>query len=221
MRIVMIGPPGAGKGTQGALLAIHFNIPHIVMGDLLRDHVVRGTELGRVVRGHLDRGELVPDEIVLDLMRQSHIAAKRAGGGFVLDGMPRTMNQARAKHKIALGLGMTANVALHLHADDEELTHRLLVRAAIEHRSDDTEEIIRQRLELYRQASPPLLAWYRQRGILVSIDAMRPAEEVGRGILAALKVVRPIVNSIPEEPCQPFRSSRPPPARDRRVHGAN
>jgi adenylate kinase len=221
MRIVMIGPPGAGKGTQGALLATHFNIPHIVMGDLLRDHVVRRTELGRVVRGHLDRGELVPDEIVLDLMRQSHIAAKRAGGGFVLDGVPRTMNQARAKYKIALGLGMTANVALHLHADDEELTHRLLVRAAIEHRSDDTVEIIRQRLELYRQASPPLLAWYRQRGILVSIDAMRPAEQVGRGILAALKVVRPIVNPVPEEPCQPVRSSRPPPARDRRVHGAN
>jgi adenylate kinase len=209
MRIVMIGPPGAGKGTQGALLAAHFKIRHIVMGDLLRDHVVRGTELGRVVRGHLDRGELVPDKIVLDLVRQSHIAAKRAGGGFVLDGVPRTMEQARAAHKIALGLGMTANVALHLHADDEELTHRLLARAAVEHRSDDTKEIIRQRLELYRQVSPPLLAWYRQRGILVRIDAMRPAEQIGREILAALRVVRPIVNPIPEEPRQPVRSGRP------------
>ena len=190
MRILMIAPPGAGKGTQGALIAAHFHIPHIATGELLRDHVARRTALGQAVRAYLDRGELVPDQIVLDMTREAVIAAKAAGGGYVLDGIPRTMAQARAAYDIARELQMTADVALHLQADDAELTRRLLARAALERRSDDTAEVIAQRLALYQAVTAPILAWYRDRGILVSVDAMRPAAKVGREILGKLDAIR-------------------------------
>jgi adenylate kinase len=193
MRILMVAPPGAGKGTQGALIAAHFNIPHIATGELLRDHVARRTALGQAVQAYLDRGELVPDQIVLDMTREAIIAAKAAGGGYVLDGIPRNMEQARATYEIALELGMTADVALYLQADNAELTRRLLARAALEHRSDDTPEVIAQRLALYCDVTAPILAWYRDRGILVSVDAMRSAAEVGREILVALEAMRPFL----------------------------
>jgi adenylate kinase len=197
MRILMIAPPGAGKGTQGALIAAHFSIPHIATGELLRDHVARGTALGQKVKAYLDRGELVPDQIVLDMVREAMIAAKAAGGGYVLDGIPRNMEQARAAYEIGRELGMTADVALHLQADDAELRRRLLARAALEHRSDDTSEVIAQRLALYYKVTAPIIAWYRERGILVSVDAMRSAQEVGREILAALEAMRPFLEQAP------------------------
>jgi len=197
MRILMIAPPGAGKGTQGALIAAHFNIPHIATGELLRDHVARGTALGQKVKAYLDRGELVPDQIVLDMVREAMIAARAAGGGYVLDGIPRNMEQARAAYEIGRELGMTADVALHLQADDAELRRRLLARAALEHRSDDTSEVIAQRLALYYKVTAPIIAWYRERGILVSVDAMRSAQEVGREILAALEAMRPFLEQAP------------------------
>ncbi len=189
MRVVMIGPPGAGKGTQGALIAEHFDIPRIVVGDLLRDHVARRTDLGRVADGYLGRGELVPDELMLCIVRQALMAARAAGGGYVFDGVPRAMAQARAAYAIAAELGMTANAAGHLRADDNELTRRLPGRAALEHRTDDTEAVIRHRLELYQKATQPIIAWYAQRGILVSVDAMRQAGEVGREIRTALELL--------------------------------
>src|SRR5262249_44033601 len=102
MRVLMIAPPGAGKGTQGTLIATYFNIPHIATGDLLRDHVARRTDLGCAVQEYLDRGELVPDQIILDMVRQEVTAAKAAGGGYVVDGVPRTMDQARSAYKMAL-----------------------------------------------------------------------------------------------------------------------
>ena len=114
MRVLMIAPPGAGKGTQGALIAAHFDIPHIATGELLRDHVARRTALGQAVQAYLDRGELVPDQVVLDMVREAMVAAKAAGGGYVLDGIPRNMQQARATYLIARELEMTADVALHL-----------------------------------------------------------------------------------------------------------
>jgi adenylate kinase len=194
----MIAPPGAGKGTQGALIAAHFGIPHIATGELLRDHVARQTMLGQAVQEYLDRGELAPDQIVLDMLREAMVAAKAAGGGFVLDGIPRNMPQARAAYLIGRELGMTANVALHLQADDAELMRRLLARAALEHRSDDTREIVAQRLNLYREVTSPILAWYRERGILVSVDAMRSVNQVGRQILTALEAMRPLVDHVLE-----------------------
>ena len=198
MRILLIAPPGAGKGTQGALIATHFGIPHIATGDLLRDHVARGTELGRTVEDRLARGELVPDDVVLDMVRAAVVEAKAAGKGYVLDGVPRNLAQARALYEIALSLEMTANVALHLQADDEELTRRLLARAALEGRSDDTEEVIRRRLAIYHEVTHPIVAWYAGRGILVSVDAVRPIDRVARQILTALEAMRPLVDYVPE-----------------------
>ena len=197
MRVLMIAPPGAGKGTQGTLIATHFDIPHIATGDLLRDHVARRTALGLAVQEYLDRGELVPDQVVLDMVREELVGAKSTGRGFVLDGIPRNMEQARALYLISRELGMTADVALHLQADDEELMRRLLARAALEHRSDDTADIIGQRLALYHEVTSPIVSWYRDRGILVSVDAMRSAHQVGREILTALEVMRPFLDQVP------------------------
>jgi len=204
MRVLMIAPPGAGKGTQGALIAAHLGIPHIATGDLLRDHVARQSDLGQAVQERLTRGELVPDEIVVEMVREAWLDAKAAGGGYVLDGMPRTMDQARAIHRIARELDMIANVALHLKAEDDELVRRLLARAALEHRADDTEEVIRHRLALYHDVTHPIVDWYGERGILVTVDAMRPAEQVGREILTALEVMRPLVDFVPEEARRPI-----------------
>jgi adenylate kinase len=198
MRVLLIAPPGAGKGTQGALIATHFDVPHIATGDLLRDHVARRTPIGLAVQEHLDRGELVPDEVVLDMMRIAMAEAKERGGGYVLDGIPRNMTQARALYQIGRSMDMTANVALHLKADDDELIRRLLARAALERRSDDTEEVIRHRLALYRQVTHPIVAWYDARGILVSVDAMRPMDRVARQILTALEAMRSLVDLVPE-----------------------
>jgi adenylate kinase len=202
VRVLMIAPPGAGKGTQGALIATHFAVPHIATGDLLRDHVARGTDLGRAVKQQLDEGGLVPDAIVLDMVAEA-LTGARAAGGYVLDGLPRNMAQARALYDIARGLGMTANVALHLKADDDELMRRLLARAALEHRSDDTEQVIGQRLALYHEVTAPIVDWYAERGILVSVDAMRAVEQVGREILAALEVMRALVDLVPESARRP------------------
>jgi adenylate kinase len=191
------------QGDPGRPHRPHFGIPHIATGELLRDHVARRTDLGRAVQRHLDRGELVPDEIVLDMVREAFEAAAAAGGGYVLDGIPRNMHQARETYRIALELGMTADVALHLQVDDEELVRRLLARAALEGRSDDTEDVIRRRLELYHQVTHPIVDWYAERGILVSVDAVRPAEQVGRELLTALEVMRPLVEHVPEAARRP------------------
>jgi adenylate kinase len=197
MRVLMVAPPGAGKGTQGALIAAHFGIPHIATGELLREHVARRTTLGLAVQEYLDRGELVPDQVVLDMVRAAVVAAKAAGGGYVLDGVPRNLRQARALYLIAVELEMTADVALHLDAGDAEVTRRLLARAALEHRSDDTAEVIAQRLALYHEVTAPILCWYRDRGILVSVDAMRPVQQVSREILAALDQMAPVLDTAP------------------------
>ncbi len=191
MRVLMIAPPGAGKGTQGVVIAEHFGIPHIATGDLLRDHVRRGTELGTSVQAYLDRGELVPDEVVLDMVRTAF--EELQGDGYVLDGVPRTMEQARALYDIGVELGMTADVALHLKVEDSELVRRLLARAQDTGRSDDTEDVIRHRLALYYEVTHPILEWYGERGILVSVDANRDAAAVGRQILTALEVLRQVV----------------------------
>src|SRR5262249_7885695 len=155
MRVMMVAPPGAGKSTQGARIAAHFDLPLIATGKMLRDNVARRTDLGHATRRYLDRGELVPDEIMLGVLRHALTTAKASSGGYVLDGLPRTMDQAWACHKLGVELGMTAHVALHLKADDEVLVQRLLARADIERRSDDGEALIRRRLRLYHQVTHP------------------------------------------------------------------
>jgi adenylate kinase len=193
----MIAAPGAGKGTQGERIAAHFEIPHVATGDLLRDHVARGTEIGTAVKGYLDRGELVPDDVMLGMVREAFEVARDAGG-YVLDGIPRTMAQARAAYDIALELGMTAQVALHLQVEPAEVVRRLLARAAEQGRSDDTEEVIAHRLHVYEELTHPILDWYDERGILVTVDAMRSPDEVTRDILTALEVLRSVVDAVPE-----------------------
>ena len=196
VKLLMIAPPGAGKGTQGAVIASHFDIPHIATGDLLREHVARRTELGVAVQRFLDRGELVPDEVVLKMVRDALVEA--GAGGFVLDGIPRTMDQARSLYEIAAELAMTADVALYLQVEEAELVRRLLARASLEGRSDDTEQIIRHRLQLYNDVTHPILEWYGERGILVSVNAQRPADQVGRHILTALEVMRQMISESPD-----------------------
>lgn len=188
MKVLMIAPPGAGKGTQGVRIAERFGVPHIASGDLLRRHVAEGTELGKSVREFLERGELVPDAVVLDMVRAAMEALPEPG--YVLDGVPRTLQQARALYAIAVELDLTADVALHLRADDDELVRRLLARAAEQGRADDTAEVIAARLALYYEVTHPILAWYSQRGILVTIDGMRSEDEVADQIAAALDEVR-------------------------------
>jgi adenylate kinase len=197
VKLLMIAPPGAGKGTQAVTIAQHFGVPHVATGDLLRDHVARGTELGLSVKTHLDSGTLVPDEVVLAMVREA-LEAARGSAGLVLDGVPRTMDQARALYEIALELDMTADVALHLQVSDDELVRRLLARAAVQARSDDNEEVIRRRLALYYEVTHPILEWYDERGILVTVDAMRPADQVGRQILTALEVMKQMTEGNPE-----------------------
>ncbi len=201
MKVLLVAPPGAGKGTQGVVIADHFDIPHIATGDLLRDHVARGTELGAQVQQFLDRGELVPDEVVLSMVREALEAAK--GRGYVLDGVPRTMDQARALYEIAVELDLTADVALHLQVEDDELVRRLLARAAEQGRSDDSEDVIRRRLALYYDVTHPILDWYGERGILVTVDAMRPADQVGAQLVTALEVMRQMIEPNPDAARQP------------------
>jgi adenylate kinase len=198
MRVLLVAPPGAGKGTQGALIATHFGVRHVATGDLLRDHVARQTSLGLAVQAHLNRGDLVPDDVVLDMVRAAFLDAKANGGGYVLDGMPRNMAQARTLYQIGKGLEMTANVALHLKVDDDELIRRLLARAALERRSDDSEEVIRRRLALYHEVTHPIVDWYATRGILVSVDAMRPVQQVAEQVLTALEAMSSLVDLVPE-----------------------
>jgi adenylate kinase len=208
----MVAPPGAGKGTQAVVIAQHFDVPHIATGDLLRQHVARGTELGRAVQSFLDRGELVPDDVVLDMVREALVQA--GDRGYVVDGIPRTMAQARALYELAVELDITADVALHLQVDDDELMRRLLARAAEQGRSDDTEDVIRRRLALYYEVTHPILDWYAKRGILVSVDAMRPADEVGRQILTALTVLQQVTAADPDAPRGPIDLTGLGPASD-------
>jgi adenylate kinase len=189
IRVVLLAPPGAGKGTQGAIIANHFRVAHIATGDLLRSHIAHETSLGLAMRDILARGDLVPDGIVLEMLRDALTDAKRKNGGYVIDGIPRTMEQAHAAFDIATQLDMTADVALCLDVDDDELTHRLLARATVEHRTDDTSEVIAKRLELYHQVTAPLLGWFGERGILITIDGTPPIEEVTAHILATLDIV--------------------------------
>ena len=185
----MIAPPGAGKGTPGEIIANHFGVPHIATGDLLRDHVARNTELGRAVAERLNRGELVPDDVVLKMVRLAFVDVARTGRGYVLDGLPRTIEQAHATYRMAKELGVTADVALHLEVDDAEVTRRLLARAVLEGRTDDTAEVIARRLALYHDVTSPILEWYAERGILITIDSSRPVAVVAREVLAALEAM--------------------------------
>jgi adenylate kinase len=185
MRIVLLGPPGAGKGTQAAQVACRFDAPHIATGDIFRANVASGTELGRAAQEFMDRGDLVPDDVVIAMVME-RLAERDCEGGFVLDGFPRTVNQAEALDRRLAGLGTPLEAALSFDVTEEELLRRLAGRAAAQHRADDAEQTIRHRLEVFAIKTRPLIDYYRHRRLLNMVDGVGRVEEVTGRILSGL-----------------------------------
>ena len=185
MRLVLLGAPGSGKGTQGAVLADHFDIPHISSGELLRGHVAAGTDLGRRVRAFLARGDLVPDDLVVDVVRDALVAVDNSRG-YLLDGFPRTLAQAKRAFALAAPTGVTADAVIYLEISDD-VAHKRLARRAQADRADDADPAaIEQRLKVFHLETGPLLDFYEQRGILVTVDAQAPVGAVTTLILERL-----------------------------------
>jgi len=185
MRLIFLGPPGSGKGTQAKLLAERLGIPAISTGDMLRDAVRRRTPLGRRAQSIMEAGELVPDDVVIGLVRE-RIASADAVNGFLLDGFPRTIEQADALGRLLEGNGVSLNGVLNLLVPEGTLVERLLGRAALEGRSDDRRETVAERLRVYREKTAPLVGHYRALGLLTDVDGSGSVEEVAARIDRAL-----------------------------------
>jgi adenylate kinase len=183
-----MGPPGAGKGTQAKVVADHFGIPAISTGDIFRTNVSIGTPLGTKAQEYMDKGEYVPDEVT-NLMVRARIDEPDAEPGFLLDGYPRTLAQVEELDGMIRHTGHELDAAVVLTVDPDEIVARLLQRARLEGRADDTEEVIRRRQEVYVEQTEPLIGVYRRRGIVHEIDGMGPVDEVTKRIFDALDVV--------------------------------
>lgn len=190
MRVVFLGPPGSGKGTQAKLLARRLGVPAISTGDMLRDAVRLGTPLGRRAKGIMDAGELVPDEIVIGLIEE-RIGAPDARGGFLLDGFPRTLEQARALGRLLQGNGASLDAVINLLVPEEALLSRMVGRASLEGRSDDQPGTVRERLRVYREKTEPLVEHYREAGLLADVpgdgEVQQVAERIDRALAGAAK----------------------------------
>lgn len=184
MRLLIMGPPGAGKGTQAAMICAEFGITHISTGDLFRLNLAQGTALGQEAKKYMDAGEYVPDSVTNGMVR-SRLKDADVAAGFLLDGYPRTVAQV-AELDGMLGAAPLDRV-LELTADTEEVVERLLARASEQGRADDTAEVIRRRLELYAEQTEPLTALYKSRGLLVQVDGLGSVAEVTARISDALK----------------------------------
>jgi adenylate kinase len=185
MRLLLLAPPGAGKGTQGERLAAWSGARHIAAGDLLRAQAQVDDPLGREIAACQARGDLVSDQIVIDVLTPVVVEAA-AHGGYILDGFPRTLPQAHAAADLAARLGVTLDAAVYLHAPEAVLTQRLLDRAHQSGRSDDKADVIRHRLQVYAETTGPLVPYYDERGILVAVDADQPPDSVTADIQARL-----------------------------------
>jgi adenylate kinase len=213
VRLVLVGPPGAGKGTQAEFIAAHFAVPKISTGDIFRDNVARGTELGRQARRYMDAGQLVPDQVTINMVRD-RLSEPDAAGGFLLDGFPRTVPQALALDKMVADLGTHLDVVLELVVDDDEVIRRLSGRRTCRgcgkvwhvefdpplregvcdrcggelfQRDDDRAETVAERLRVYARDTAPLVDYYGAQGKLVGIDATGPVEDVTRRAIDALR----------------------------------
>ena len=186
MRLVLLGPPGAGKGTQAKMLAVRLGIPAVSTGDIFRANVSRGTELGVLAKRYMEAGEYVPDTVTNDMV-SARLAEPDAERGFLLDGYPRTTAQVEVLDRILAAGGHALEAVVELTADTEEVVARLLKRAQTEGRSDDTEDVIRRRLELYQEQTAPLTAVYRARGLVRGVDGMGPVDEVTDRLATALE----------------------------------
>ena len=189
-RLVIMGPQGAGKGTQAARLAEHLGVPAISTGDIFRANIKGGTELGELAQSYTARGELVPDSVTNDMVRD-RLGQSDATEGFILDGYPRNASQVEALDAILAGLGMHLDAVVQLTADREELLARIRRRAEIEGREDDTEEAIARRLDIYDEQTAPLTSAYAARDLLVQVDGIGDIEAVGARLVAALEPVLP------------------------------
>ena len=188
MNILLLGPQGAGKGTQGKLLSAEYGVPHIATGDMLRAAIADGTELGRKAEPLLNAGRLVPDEIMIGLIRE-RLDREDALSGFVLDGFPRTTVQAEALDANLEEIDRPLSVVFEFQLPEEVCVERLQRRALEEGRVDDTPEAIRTRLQLYHEQTEPLVEYYRVRGNLVGVPADRPVQEVFAELQRALEQV--------------------------------
>ena len=181
LRALLVAPPGAGKGTQGERLAEIYGVPHLSTGDILRAEVAKRSKIGLEVESFLDRGELVPDELMMPLLLE-YVSGAEPLTGFVLDGFPRTAEQAELAHQWGLVSGLTFNAVISLDVPAEELVERLVRRGDESSRSDDTIETIRFRQEIYAKDTEPLLEYYKGRGLLIEVDGTGTIEEVTRRI---------------------------------------
>lgn len=172
-RLIFLGPPGAGKGTQAQILAGLLQVPHISTGDLLRVAVSQETVLGMKAQSYMDQGELVPDLLIIEMIRE-RLLQSDANNGWILDGFPRNVSQAVFLDKLLKEIDQTYDSAINLEVPNEILIVRLLARG----RKDDNEEVIRRRLEIYRGHTEPLIDFYRDRQQLISVDGNRPMDEV-------------------------------------------
>jgi adenylate kinase len=213
MRLLIVGPPGAGKGTQAKFLASHFSIPHISTGDIFRANIAAGTPLGLKAKAILDSGELVPDEITIGIVRE-RLGEDDAEGGFLLDGFPRTEPQAEALDELLAELGTPLDAVLELQVDDEEIVHRLSGRricatcghvwhvefeppevegvcdldgGTLYQRDDDKPETVRNRLRVYADQTAPLIDYYTERGLLTSVRGSGAVEDIRRGLINAVE----------------------------------
>jgi adenylate kinase len=185
MNVLLIGPPGSGKGTQGERLAERLGLEHIAAGDLLRAEVEAHTPLGRQVSGLMERGELVPDPVILSLLMPVVLAAAEKNG-YLLDGFPRSVEQAVEARTLAERADAAPDAVIYLDAPRDELVRRIVSRAEIEGRADDNMETVTNRLQVFEEATRPLVEYYRERGLLHVVDASRGEDEVTAEILAAL-----------------------------------
>lgn len=183
--LLIVGPPGAGKGTQAARIVEALGIPAISTGDIFRANVSGGTELGVLAKSYMDKGEYVPDEVTNDMVRD-RLAQDDARDGFLLDGYPRTLAQVEALDGMLAELGSQLDAVLMLDVDFDVVVERLIARGAEQGRSDDNEETIRKRIEVYREQTTPLVEVYEQRGLLRRVDGMASIDEVTASLLKTL-----------------------------------
>ena len=181
MNLILFGPPGAGKGTQAKRLVAERGMVQLSTGDMLRAAKASGTELGRRVAAIMDAGELVSDEVVIDLI-EAHLAKPEAAGGAIFDGFPRTVAQAAALDRMLERRGKKVDAVIRLKVDEDSLIERIARRWTEEHRRDDDPEVFKTRLEAYNRQTAPLLPYYRGRGNLTEVDGMAPVGEVARAI---------------------------------------
>lgn len=184
-RLLLIGPPGAGKGTQATRLGEHFGIPAISTGDIFRENVKNETELGKKAQSYMDAGENVPDSLTNDLV-QDRLSQADCADGFLLDGYPRTAAQVDALEDMLAAQSTRLDAAIELVADVEVVVDRLRQRSIDQGRSDDSEDVVRHRLEVYAEQTAPLIEVFQQRGLLVAVDGIGPIDEITERIVARL-----------------------------------